>query len=312
MFTLSLVGIIIKFNNGTLYLFGYRADVVLSDSMSYKNPAHADFLEGHDNQIQRNDLVFSKSVESEKELDVYDIVLFNNPYVGTTMHRIVGKREISSDDVNLWLPKFTQVEGINSFQLADTSSYLQTTSLTFTSVEIEFYSLNEYNDNYYFVCKPQFSFKTQVESTKVGEYYKHVVKVTKSTAARSTFLMAHKKTFDYSSDYFTSIVFSGDMGTLEIKPEMFVEYEEGNYIVKNNTKYKYEIRGDAAENSDGEFLISDIYSKVTGVAPKLGMFIRFITSIYGVILLIGAGIMIIVVEIVLDKKFKSETQNEQK
>ena len=84
--------LILKFTNNSIYLFGVRSDVVLSDSMSYKNkePEIQEFLKGHDNQLQVGDLVYSQKVTKKTDLKVYDIVLFKNKDSGlVTIHRIV-------------------------------------------------------------------------------------------------------------------------------------------------------------------------------------------------------------------------------
>lgn len=84
--------LVIKFTNNSIYLFGVRSDVVLSDSMSYKNkePEIQTFLEGHDDQLQVGDLVYSEKVTEKTELNVYDIVIFKNKDSDlVTIHRIV-------------------------------------------------------------------------------------------------------------------------------------------------------------------------------------------------------------------------------
>ena len=92
LFLVAAYGIAIKISNNSLYLFGVRSDAVLSDSMSYKNedPEVQEFLEGHDNQLQVGDLVYSEKVTDNSELDVYDIVIFIHQDTGKqTIHRIV-------------------------------------------------------------------------------------------------------------------------------------------------------------------------------------------------------------------------------
>ena len=72
--------------------------------MSKKNEKYKDFLEGHDDQIQRMDVVRSKNVDKNTELNVYDIILFEDKTtsVGTNMHRIVDKRVLRQDEVYLF------------------------------------------------------------------------------------------------------------------------------------------------------------------------------------------------------------------
>lgn len=89
------IQLINKFTGHTPYFFGYRHDVVLTDSMSEVNKHHADFLEGHDDQLQPFDYIISKKINDKTELNVYDIVVFNHPIFGETVHRIVDIKEIN-------------------------------------------------------------------------------------------------------------------------------------------------------------------------------------------------------------------------
>lgn len=84
--------LVIRFTNNELYLFGIRSDVVLTDSMSYKNedPEIQEFLKGHDDQLQVGDLIYSVRITESTELNVYDKVMFIHPDTGKlTTHRIV-------------------------------------------------------------------------------------------------------------------------------------------------------------------------------------------------------------------------------
>ena len=93
VFVFAVYELIIKFTNNSIYLFGVRSDVVLSDSMSYVNKEDKKvqtFLEGHNNRLHKGDLVYSSKVTKKTKLDVYDIVLFKNKDNNKiTIHRIV-------------------------------------------------------------------------------------------------------------------------------------------------------------------------------------------------------------------------------
>ena len=92
LFVFSAYCLILKFTNNSIYLFGIRNDVVLTDSMSYKNddPKVQEFLNGHDDQLQIGYLTFSEKVNENTELNIYDIVIFKNRDTGLeTIHRIV-------------------------------------------------------------------------------------------------------------------------------------------------------------------------------------------------------------------------------
>lgn len=78
-----------KFSGEETYpFFGYRGMVVSSDSMSFKNNEFKDFLEGHDEQFKKNDLIFTRKLKKDETLQVYDIVTFK---MGKkiVIHRIV-------------------------------------------------------------------------------------------------------------------------------------------------------------------------------------------------------------------------------
>ncbi len=312
--TLALLGIIVKANNGTIYLFDIRADVVLSDSMSEKNAKYIDFLKGHDDQIQKLDLVFSKKVNSETELNVYDIVLFNNPGIGTTVHRIVGKEEKRKDVVRVEKPIFTTLDGVDVIQLNEIDSSIETNVTSYQNVEIELYSTNTYDERYNFYTGTSSSV-VKVETTTVGEYYLHKISIKRDTSAPSQFLISHKDYRDYSGDYFASISIDSTYGNILLTPNKLSLESGGKYVYNTNVSYQYEIRGDKAPNSDGKFGIEDIYSKVTWTFPKAGYFIRYITSIYGVILLVGVSVILITTQFLLeylDKKNKKESQEKEK
>ena len=92
LFVFTAYGIVLKFTNNSIYLFGTRNDVVLTDSMSYKNedPKVQEFLEGHDDQLKIGYLTFSEKVTDNTKLELYDIVIFKNRETGLeTIHRIV-------------------------------------------------------------------------------------------------------------------------------------------------------------------------------------------------------------------------------
>ena len=83
----------VKFSHNSIYLFGVRSDVVLTDSMSYKNedPEVQSFLQGRNDQLQVGDLTYSVKIDEKTELNVYDKVMFIHPDTGKmTTHRIVA------------------------------------------------------------------------------------------------------------------------------------------------------------------------------------------------------------------------------
>jgi len=95
LFIFAAYHLVLKFTNNSIYLFGVRSDVVLSDSMSFvsEDKKVQKFLQGHDERLKKGDLVYSTKVKDDTELNVYDIVIFKNMDNGKeTIHRIVDIR----------------------------------------------------------------------------------------------------------------------------------------------------------------------------------------------------------------------------
>lgn len=68
--------------------FGYRGMIVESGSMSFKCEENKEFLEGHDEQMQIRDLVFTRKLKEGETPEVYDIVTFKMGEA-TVIHRVV-------------------------------------------------------------------------------------------------------------------------------------------------------------------------------------------------------------------------------
>lgn len=93
---ISTVGLVSKFISKDRLVFGFRSDVVLTDSMATLNPeVEEDYKEkGWTNQIKVHDWIFTTKVD-ESDLMVGDIVTYNNPIAGVTTHRIVGIKDVN-------------------------------------------------------------------------------------------------------------------------------------------------------------------------------------------------------------------------
>lgn len=89
-----IYGLVCKFKGNDVYLFGYRTDIVTSESMSFVNDdiKVQEFLDGHNDRLYKGDLIFSKKVDETTELKLYDVVLFQNFQNNgkITVHRIVN------------------------------------------------------------------------------------------------------------------------------------------------------------------------------------------------------------------------------
>ena len=82
----------------------------------------------------------------KNELNVYDIVIFNNPSVGTDLHRIVDK-QIQSDSVTFDYLSFDEVN--KTFSLSNDISHITTSVIKFDSFVLHGYSETEYNNGLY-------------------------------------------------------------------------------------------------------------------------------------------------------------------
>lgn len=72
--------------NDSYPFFGLKGMIVQTGSMSFKYDA--EFLEGHDNQLKVDDLVFTRRIKDDEEMEVYDIVTFKLGDA-TVIHRVV-------------------------------------------------------------------------------------------------------------------------------------------------------------------------------------------------------------------------------
>lgn len=72
--------------NDSYLFFGLKGMIVQTGSMSFKYDA--EFLEGHDNQLKVDDLVFTRRIEEDEEIEIYDIVTFKLGDA-TVIHRVV-------------------------------------------------------------------------------------------------------------------------------------------------------------------------------------------------------------------------------
>ena len=66
---------------------------------------------------------------------------------------------------------------------------------------------------------------------------------------------------------------------------------EEKQIKEINFKERYLIRGDKAKTEDGWFERDRIYSKVELVIPKMGYVMRFLSSPWGTVMLVGLALI---------------------
>lgn len=287
-----IVGILIAFkvSNKTFYYFNNRADVVLSDSMSYKNPEYSDFLKGHDNQIQRNDFVISTRIDEATPLDVYDIVLFNSKDFGTNMHRIVDiKYEGKRCGLNYLEKEYNQELETDLMYFTRSLSEIRfKDTIVFSDFEAVSYSTKEFNaDEYYFMVNNS-KMTLDVTSVKVSDtYYKNTIRFHNPNVAPSIFAMT-KRSYDYDSKFSYLKLYNSEAEYL-FEPSMLDGEKEQTYLF--HPVALYQIRGDASNTADGWFYREQLFSKVHTVIPKIGLFIHFITSPWGIAMIIGLALL---------------------
>lgn len=95
LLTITAVLVIAKFINKDQLVFGVRSDVVLTDSMSTINDeVKEEYVEnGWTNQLAVHDWIFTTKVNDENDIQIGDIVTYNNPIAGVTTHRIIDIKE---------------------------------------------------------------------------------------------------------------------------------------------------------------------------------------------------------------------------
>lgn len=88
----SLWNIIDRASGYNFSCFGLRSCVISSDSMSYVSESNKEVLDGIDNRLYKNDLIFNMEVNSIDDLKVNDIVTYvtdNNQLVTHRVYEIV-------------------------------------------------------------------------------------------------------------------------------------------------------------------------------------------------------------------------------
>lgn len=313
-FLFAVIGIIFKFTGNTINLFGNRLDVVLTDSMSMKNPQYEEFLEGHDNQIQPLDVVVTNTNYVEEDLDVYDIVLFYNADLKVTdMHRIVGKTLRSVDEINIKHAEYKTINGIRGFSFNDVAGGIGSNAISATEISLVTFSL-EKDDREHF----SFSYSTGFYQADVsvvekdGGYYTTYHVLTGTTSPR-IIAVSHKCEYDYSSEIVTSYVIKTDYRDIDVKEQDLVIKDDG-FQGEYNKSYFYEIRGDKSNVSDGtKFTRDHIFGEVVTTIPKLGYVVNYLSGIWGIILFIGLGLIIIAYDTIakiIDKKEAAASRSE--
>ena len=254
--------------------------------MSSINENYKEFLKNYNNQIQPFDLVCSSRVKPSTELNVFDIVLFENGSIGTDMHRIVDIKTFG-DDVTLLGINKTVFEGHDTFELSNKDSTIYfDKGLRFTDFKLVSYSKDPIDHNYYIFWNDAFSFRPEFNSYYIDGYYKNEISYSVDKPITMTFGMNKRK--DLNNDFIECIIFNNN----EKESILASDINESNeQKILFNAVVKYLIRGDKASTDDGWFSKDLLISKVNIVIPKLGFLIRFLSSPWGTIMLVGLAII---------------------
>ena len=308
LFLIVTVSLIYKITDQPFYFFNTRFDVVLTDSMSSVNPEHKDFLKGHNDQIQAFDFVVSEKITDDTKLNVYDIVVFDNPRIGTDMHRIIDVENVG-DTFELNNIEKDKINNHDVYRFnSPASSIFMTTVFTFSRIELVTYSLEPYDSNEYYININNNEVQVEVSSHIYAGYYVNYLTYDRNSLSPATFSIT-KKSYQFDSS-FASIKLYGGKKECFITPELIKEEEKQELML--NTSQKYKIRGDKAKTDDGWYTRDKIQSKVVKVIPKFGYVARFLSSPYGTILILGIAMIPILYWIIFDTKGNKRPDEQQK
>ena len=299
LFIFVAVELYYKFTQKTLYVFNHRFDVVLTDSMSKKNEAYEEFLKDTE-QIQAFDFVVSEKINDNTKLDVFDVVIFNNPDIGTDMHRIVDT-ETLGDVFELNNLQEEKIGDLATFKyVSPTSSISSEKAYIYTDFEVIAYTQNEFDRNeYYFNVGPNSIDPTVTSSLESNGYYKNVITYHRDSVSPAKFSIT-KKNYSYNT-YFESIKLSGGRNEILINNDIVKAADEDNKYMFNINE-RYLIRGDKANTDDGWYERADLQAKVVKVIPKLGYPVRFLSSPWGTIMILGLCLITIAYWLLFEKK----------
>lgn len=88
--------------NDAYPFFGFKGMIVQTGSMSFKYDT--EFLDGHNEQFKINDLVFTRRIKDDEEIEIYDIVTFNLGN-NTVIHRVVDIQIDSNTGQKLYITR---------------------------------------------------------------------------------------------------------------------------------------------------------------------------------------------------------------
>ena len=283
VFALIAIGMFYKFAKKPFYFYNTRADVVLTDSMSTKNEKYQEFLKGT-KQIQAFDFVLSERITDKTKLKVYDVVVFDNPDIGIDMHRIVDIDYVG-DTFELNDLSQEKIGDLNTFKYSSpASSIVLKGSYIYTDFEVVTYTQNAYDEEeFYFNVGNNQVTPVVTSNQESNGYYKNVIQYHRDSSSPIGFSIT-KKSYEFNS-YFEYVKLSGGKKDILINSNTVNEAVDGEYAFNINERYL--IRGDKANTDDGWYERSRLQAKVVNVIPKIGLFVRFLSTPFGAIMIIG-------------------------
>ena len=302
VFALVAIGMGYKFAKKPFYFYNTRYDVVLTDSMSQRNEQYKEFLKDT-KQIQAFDFVISNKITDKTKLNVYDVVIFDNPDIGIDMHRIVEIDHVG-DVFELNNLKEEKIGDIETFKyVSPSSSIVLKDTFIYKDVEIVAYTKEAFDENeYYFNIANASVVPTITSSVDDNGYYKNVITYHRDNSYPANFSIT-KKSYEYNS-YFAYIKLSGGNNDIVINSEIVKQAVNGEYMFNVNERYL--IRGDKANTDDGWYERKQLQAKVTTVIPKLGFVARFLSTPFGAIMIIGLMFIPITYWIFFERKKESK------
>ena len=307
LFICSLLCLIARFNGAKFDLFGNRYDVVLTDSMSYKNENHSDFLINDNNQFKPFDLAVSKKLPSPEELKEHDVVIYTDRSIGTNMHRIVEIDTSHYEDVIFTVAQQTEINGNRGVVLNDLTSQILTNDISFKTMSFTTFSILESTDNFHFYALNKL-YAPEITREAVEGGYKTTYKLTRDTEAPAELKISHKAIYDYSKEIITAVHIDSKAGVIDVNMDELRPSNDGNanLLATFNKEFKFKTRGDAAKDDDGWYSYNDLQALVVGNAKGMGYPIRFMGSIWGGLMFALLAILILVADIIMDRLNKKE------
>lgn len=311
-FIMALVSCILKFSGVKFNVFGSRYDVVLTHSMSEKNEKYKTFLEGHDDQFNAFDVVKSEKIEKQSDIKLYDVVLYDDPNIGLNMHRIV---DIVEDGKDVLIARESTIKTIGNYigiSFNDITSRFKSEFMRFDEIEMSVLSLEDGDGNLFdFNCSGT-NLSPEITKSNENESFIFTYKVINTEKAPGYLYITYKNVHNYDNDLILNLKIKASSGLIDASASDFTQ--SGDELVGEfNHSFRFETRGDKADTSDGMIDFSKIEGRVVKRIPKLGYFLRFMESMWGSIMFILLGFLILGSAILrerLDKKEALQSANE--